>query len=69
MLSEGAVESSKYYIFARLSLKLTCIYSRSFDLMFWCLWKPVGRALLVGCNGSMFTQCKWNKTGEFPEFK
>lgn len=47
MLSEGAVERSKYYIFAQLSLKLTCICSGSFELMFWCLWKPVGRALLV----------------------
>lgn len=46
MLSEGAVERSKYYIFARFSLKLTCISSGSFDLMLWCFLKPVGRALL-----------------------
>lgn len=32
---------------SRLSLKLTCICFGSFELMFWCLWKPVGRALLV----------------------
>lgn len=43
MLSEGAVDRTNYTIW--LSLQLTGICSGSFDMMLWCLWKPVGRTL------------------------